>query len=120
MQIVSRKFYLFLTSLPSAAVVLFYTFVIRAYFALGRFPRPYRPDPKELGFNIHMILIYLSIVLTLVGALPWLAVTIASWFKKSFDKKFLLIANIIYIISLIGFVIFFKFDPGRFMEWFMD
>ena len=38
-------------------ILLFYSFVMRATFALGRFPQYNNPDPKELGFNIHYNLV---------------------------------------------------------------
>lgn len=120
MQIVSRKFYIFLTSTPAAFLILFYSFVLRAYLALGQWPRPYMPDPAELEFNIHGILAVVSVVLAITGFLPWIGVTIASWYKKSFSKKFLLVTNIIYIISVVSVVLLVRADPGRFMEWFMD
>src|SRR5690606_2322077 len=38
-------------------ILLFYSFVLRATFVLGRLPQYNNPDPKELGFNIHYNLV---------------------------------------------------------------
>jgi hypothetical protein len=78
------------------------------------------PDPAELKFPIHGTLVVISIVVAITGFIPWVGVTIASWYKKSFSRKFLLITNIVYFVSAISLILLVKADMGRFMEWFMD
>ena len=39
--------------IPAASFCMFYSFVLRARFALGVWPVPYRPDPKSLGLEMH-------------------------------------------------------------------
>ena len=38
----------------------FWLFVLRARLALGRWPFPYDPDPKDLGFFIHYYFLVLG------------------------------------------------------------
>ncbi len=55
-------------------LALFYGFVLRARFALGRWPEPYRPDPKQLGFSVHSVVVILGGFLTVLT--PALAVVL--------------------------------------------
>jgi hypothetical protein len=120
MKIVSKRFYLGLTSIPLLSIALFYSFVLRAYLVLGRFPTPYNPDPAELHSVIHVVLAFLGLVLPFAACWPWLGVTIFSFAKKSFSQKFLVVCSIFYVVSLIVWFILIKTDPGNFMEWFFD
>ena len=80
---------------PITWYVTFWLFVLRARMALGRWPAPYDPDPKDLGFGIHYMAIQLgtswiiSAMLVLLlfavlcrrelagaGARPWLAAVV--------------------------------------------
>lgn len=122
MQFVSKKFYIFLSSTPLVSLIVIYSFALRVYLALGRIPQQINaPDPRELHFEFHRGLVYGSIILIWLALLPWIGVTIGSWYKKSFSKKFLLINGLTYIVSFAVFMILVRYwDPWNFMWWFWD
>lgn len=47
---------------PMLWLVLFYSFVCRARLQLGVWPRPYQPDPKNIGFELHHLAVYLGVL----------------------------------------------------------
>jgi hypothetical protein len=104
-------------SVPMAWVAVFAAFVVRARFALGRFPTPYHPDPKQLGFHWHMVAIHGLFFAALASflVLPW------AWSARhdlgSRARRFCLP---LYAAgwALIGLVML--VDPGRFFDWFLD
>ena len=100
MQIVSKKFYTFLTLTPLIAIGLFYSVVVRAYFVTNRWPTPYNPDPRTLNFDVHGPLAFIVAILALTAIPPWLIVTVLSYYKKSFSKKLLLICCSVYGFEL--------------------
>jgi hypothetical protein len=61
-------------TLPLTFPIALYSFALRARLALGYWPSPYRPDPKDLGFDIHSYVVIASILLMLLSPLALLAV----------------------------------------------
>jgi hypothetical protein len=99
---------------------LFYTFVLRARFSLGTWPYPYHPDPKELGFDLHQILILVSFLLVLISPLAVLYLFVMTLKAIKMKRSQYVIAGILFTILLASNFVLIKYDPGRFMEWFMD
>ena len=98
---------------------LFYCFVLRARFELGRWPELYHPDPKDLGFIVHHVLVWLSIC-----ALPF-APFVAG--VGSFAARELGVGTRPRQLSAVGFFMLFGAaicvllaDPGGFGMWFAD
>jgi hypothetical protein len=120
MKIVTEKFYLFLTSIPALALVIFYSFVIRAYMVLGKWPVFNTPDPKNLNFDIHRIIVYLGLMLPFAAFIPWLAVTIFCWNKQLFSKSFLATSILSYVLLFTLFILIIRLDPSGYSNWFAD
>lgn len=99
---------------------MFYSFVMRAYFALGRFPSPYKPDPKDFDFYFHMWFILLSTLLVFSALVPWVYATSVIRREQVVSKKFVIANIIIYVTTLLLFFSVLVFDPGRYIEWFLD
>ena len=102
---------------PLIDLMLFYSFVMRATFALGRFPQYNNPDPKDLGFNIHRDIVmessnYLPYSFTIVcvyGMICWVL------------KRNTLKIDIIHFYLFIGFVIWWiALIFSEFSGWFVD
>lgn len=103
---------------PLAWLGLFYLFVMRARWTLGRWPAPYHPDPKDLGFDFHHLAIDLGLVASPVAALAVLAWAIVRWRRASrptlWPHVSLVVASEALVLSLA------RLDPGQFFEWFAD
>jgi hypothetical protein len=106
-----------LSYVPLLWVAVFVSFVLRAWFALGRLPYPYQPDPKDLGFDFHMQLVHFGFLATVASILIFLALMLIQRRQSGqFDQVSLRIQLLgILVVGVIVFV-----DPGRFLEWFMD
>lgn len=85
---------------------MFYGFVARARLELGYWPAPYRPDPKELGHDVHMLLSY--VLFTCALAAPLL-----SYFAKRLYRRAggagVFVAMLCYV-ALAGFIVI---SPSR-------
>ena len=104
--------YYFICVVPLLYVMIFYSYVLRAYLKLGYLPTYNNPDPKELGFIIHRKLIYLTSDVIIVGLFVWL---ILSTIKKFKYQRW---SYILYGLGTMIFVYILAIDP--FMEWFAD
>lgn len=109
-----------ITLMPSICLVLFYSFVLRARLVLGRWPIPYQPDPKSLGFLFHHLLNWLSfpaLYLSTIAMFVLFSFRINSVKIRGFNYS---LAALIFTSSLILWLILFQSDPGQFWEWFTD
>jgi len=99
--------------------LLFYSFVLRARVALGRWPYPYHPDPKDLGFSVHHAAVWIGFTLLYISPL---AVAIfyyaAAELKASVRARTLALS--VYAVVCVAGVYLVLTDPGRFGEWFVD
>ena len=113
-----------LLHVPSALLLLiaglFYSYVLRARIALGRWPLPYDPDPKTLGFDLHRALIWLSG--TVLVALPalWLLLAAISLLglhtpKQDANRPAFLFAGLFLLWFTLA-----NLDPWQFGAWFAD
>jgi hypothetical protein len=66
---------------PLGWLATFAGFVLRTYLALGRWPKPYDPDPMALGFTIHYYAVQGGIVLLFAGPATALLIT-ALWYRQ--------------------------------------
>ncbi|MBD2546711.1 hypothetical protein [Planktothricoides raciborskii] len=109
-----------ITSMPSIYLVLFYSYVLRARLVLGRWPIPYQPDPRELGFDFHFQLIFFSLLGIALSLFAMAVVFILRIFSVKIRKFSYSLAALIYSSSLVLSWISLYADPGDFWEWFMD
>ena len=117
MQLVTKKFYTALTSLPSIALGIYLVFVVKAYFTVGLFPRINVPDPRTVGLYTFGLFIFIGLLMSIVSTIPWISVTIFSWYKKSFTEKFLIVSGVVYIVSFVIFLVLLRLDFGGFLFW---
>jgi hypothetical protein len=95
----------------------FALFVIRARLILGRWPSPYNPDPKDLGLSIHYgCLLWGLVAIVAVGLLTFVGALVARRFSKKVPWLLVILAAATPVLT----ILFIRWDPGRFMEWFMD
>lgn len=105
--------------LPLAALIAFYGFVLRARLALGYWPHPYHPDPKDLGFVAHTYVLAVTWGLTLFLS-PCGILVFGLLRGDALSSRRVVVLNVIYGILICLCISFVVFDPGRFVEWFAD
>ena len=105
--------------LPTATLLLFYSFVLRARLSLGQWPQPYRPDPAELGFDLHMWLINWSFVVLFASPFMVAASVVFSpqFYLRRRPQQAMLV---FFMASLIAALLILRSDPGQFVVWFGD
>ena len=103
---------------PALWYSMFWAFVLRARLALGRWPVPYDPDPKDLGFTVHHLAIVLGMPVAVTGPLTLLLMTmlLSRDTKAAGGRPALALA---IVLQALLFTIA-RHDPGHFMYWFAD
>jgi hypothetical protein len=96
-------------------IFAFYSFVLRAYFTLSRWPSYNNPDPSLFNFELHQELVYLSLNISIISFCLIIILFFVSFLIKTSINRvnwyLILIAICIIIYNIV-------FDP--FMEWFAD
>ena len=98
-------------------LLLFYSFVLRATIALGRFPEYNNPDPKDLGFTQHYNVVYeYDLLLIPYSVLIVLAYALICYIKKEnilqISIKHFIMYAIFFILEIITLF--------TFGGWFID
>lgn len=104
--------------IPFSWLVVFYLYVVRAAVVLHKFPAPYRPDPKELGFVWHHAVIGILLEVAFYSAFAW--VFLIPFRKFLLPNQPLLFRACFYVVSWILIIWIVWVDPGRFFEWYCD
>ena len=112
------KLFWFQSLIPATWLVLFYSFVVRAYLILGQWPQPYMPDPKDLGLIWHRMAIWLSLPLVVVGSVTFILMVARG--RSQFLQGRYKWGTAFYGITLVAWLMVVAVDPGRFFEWFAD
>ena len=104
--------------LPAAWLVALMTLALRARVHLGHWPRPYRPDPKDLPFAWHYIFVEKGMFVVLAGVGAMVAFALLA-------RRF--VSAHVYRRSLIAFalgwaliVVMLSVPPIDFVNWFLD
>ena len=109
-----------LSFLPLGALAAFYGFVLRARIALGTWPSPYHPDPKDLPFDLHAMTVWLGTFLLPIPSLLAYIVVALLLRPDSMIRPRARFAIVFYFASLVSWFMLLRTDPGRFVEWFFD
>lgn len=104
---------------PALWLTMLYTFVLRARVVLGVWPRPSHPDPKDLGFEWHYLIVMLVSLLLLCS--PGLLLILSAFYPKTFLTERKNQWALIFYLLTFGMVCFVVTnDPRHFFEWFLD
>lgn len=107
-----------LAAAPLAWLALLYLFVLRARLHLGHWPRPYHPDPADLGFTLQRQAIWIGLTVLpflSLSALPVVLVGRRWGIDLRLWRTLTLLAGSTILSLALG-----RFDPGSFLEWFAD
>jgi hypothetical protein len=102
---------------PLAWLAGFYAFVLRARLALGYWPRPYMPDPKDLGFIAHHAVLAIGLTLLPALCLGALLLTGSLWRGGQHGRGAL--AGGIALLSFVLTALIVVVDPGAYISWFV-
>lgn len=108
-----------LSLVPTAWLMLFYGFVLRARLALGYWPRPYQPDPKDLSFDLHYGAVFVGIYVVIVSAAAWLVFVLVRN-RQSLRKTRHYLGMAYFVATFIAWWFILRVDPGSFFTWLLD
>jgi hypothetical protein len=107
-----------LAAIPFLWMAAFWTFVLRARVALGEWPAPYRPDPKDLGFDIHYVLLVAGMPLALAAAIVAPALLLRPRAEGRSRRQ--IAAALLALAGGAILIAWGQIDPGSFLYWFGD
>ena len=103
---------------PVGALISLYLFAYRARLVLGYWPAPHQPDPKNLGFDLHHLQVWIGLLsFPFVSLVSAALVVFARVLWRDFPMWRLL--GLVGICCASGFALL-KWDPGQFANWFFD
>ena len=107
-----------LAATPLVWVAWFYLYVVRQRLLLGFWPTPAHPDPKEAGYCIHHLSLYLGAL-----AVPMVSIVLVGWIlrRSRQDRAYRWqVAVALHVFALAAFMGVLFLDPGDFWGWFRD
>ena len=107
-----------LAAIPFLWMAAFWSFVLRARVAIGYWPAPYRPDPQDLGFDIHHFLLVAGMPLALTAAI--LAPALFLWPRAAGRSRPQVVAALLALGGGAILIVWGQTDPGSFLYWFGD
>ena len=111
-----KKLFNISTFIPIICLIAFFLPVLHVSLILGHLPRPSMDDPKF--FNYSYMNMIIPFIINLINPPIWAIIV----FLKRKDGQKLNRNLIIYITSVIVFLIIFYFDPFdiHIIEWYLD
>jgi len=107
-----------LAATPLLWVAWFYLYVLRQRLHLGFWPLPSHPDPKDAGYMIHHLSIYLGVFLAPILAIAALRFAIQRVVEEARFRWWVAIGLVAF--SLACFLGVMYLDPGNYWIWFLD
>jgi hypothetical protein len=100
---------------PVTWLVVFAMFVVRTRLALGRWPAPYAPDPKDLGFALHHGVLLAGMPLMIVAVV---AATVLAVIGGNSSRRWSI--PLVALAGLATVVLLARLDPGYLFTWLGD
>jgi hypothetical protein len=94
----------------------FALFLVRARQSLGRWPAPYQPDPKDLGFDFHYTLLLVGIPVMMAAVLTTIVLTLA--LRRGDARRWRV--PLAAVASLAVVILLARLDPGSLFTWLGD
>ncbi|GEM_PF-1359483 len=106
--------------IPAASLCMFYSFVLRARFALGVWPVPYRPDPKNLGFELHHEAVWLLLEAAFVSPIAFALCAVVHQVVPPLRQRHIGRSLVFFFVGYAMLWLALLADPGSFVEWLAD
>ncbi len=116
----TRNLVWLLTVAPVWWAIAFWSFVLRARVALGYWPYPYNPDPKDLGFPVHYMVLLLGMPVTFTAVAMALILTVVFYRRLRDDRGRPGLAAFVGVLGVACLLLWGRTDPGRFLAWLGD
>ncbi len=101
---------------PAAWLILFALFIVRARMRLGRWPLPYQPDPRDLGFDYHHTILVGGVPLVFAAVLTVTVLTVIV--ERRADRR--LMIPLVALAGLAACILLAQLDPGFVFTWLAD
>ncbi len=109
-----------LAFVPFGWLSLFGVFVVRARLALGYWPTPYHPDPKQVGLDLHYTALVLGMP-AMFAAIACLGVlALASWRHRRERDGRPALALLVGLVNLALTIAIARWDPHGLFTWLGD
>lgn len=106
-------------ALPPLFLATLYGFAARARLALGRWPAPHHPDPKDLGFDLHHGAVLVALLAMLASPLALLTVAALRPLRPC-EARYVQRAGTAFATLFVLAIAFTRADPWRVLAWLMD
>jgi hypothetical protein len=104
---------------PAIWLVFAGSFVLRARVALGQWPRPYEPDPSDVG-RVHYLAVQLGIPLVWALSLTCLALVAMRFRRLAEEDAHPLGALVVLAVCMATVLFLAQVDPGHLFTWLGD
>jgi hypothetical protein len=109
-----------LALVPVVWLMLFGSFVLRARLVLGHWPAPYRPDPKDLGFDVHHAVLLVGMPLMFAAVTSLAGLSLVSYGRHRRAEAQLRSTAVVAALSLAIVIAVAHYDPGGLFTWLAD
>jgi hypothetical protein len=92
-------------------------FVLRARVSLGFWPQYNTPDPKELGYTLHLTAIVAAFILVCTSNIYLIFASALRYFHRHINLR---VSWIVLLLSDLVCFVFLKFNILNFFEWILD
>ena len=99
-------------------IILLYGSALYVFFNVGHFPSYGNPDPKDAVHEIILKLFNYTILYLIVVIILNVVVIISTYYNSK--KLEIKLSMYLLIFNLITLFVVLVFDPGGFLDWFMD
>ena len=111
-----NRFMWALAAVPAVWLFLFGLFLLRARAVLGRWPEPYHPDPRDLGFVFHHAVLIAGMPLMFAATVSVVVMTVLTR-DRSTRSWWIPIAALGGLMVTIALA---RVDPGFVFTWLGD
>jgi hypothetical protein len=109
-----------LALVPAGWMAVFGSFVLRARLALGHWPTPYHPDPKDLGFDVHYAGVLVGMPLMFAAIASLAGLLLLSYLRPQDDDASPGAAALVGVLSLLTLIVVARYDPIGLFTWLAD
>ena len=106
---------------PILLLLVFLTLVLHAWIGLGHLPKPMVEDYQTATFHLHRNAVIWFGCFTIWGALPlWLVLVCTERFRPTWSWKLPVVQALVYAVGWCVIAAYAAWDPGQFVNWYLD
>jgi len=106
---------------PFLLLLVFLALVAHVRIGLGHWPEPMVENYQTAAFRAHHGAVIWFGCFTIWGALPlWLVLVCIQRFRRSWSWKLHVLQAAVYAVGWCAIAAYAAWDPGRFVDWYLD